>query len=317
MPLTIYPSAVKRRNASDGSYSDIVPGGIDTVDSAFSTTSTNPIQNKVVTEKLGTATLLTTAQSLAGAINEHETDIVNIRNVAGNYNTAGFHNSLYRGKSLGSTITADQWSAIGAGTFDDLFIGDYWTINNINWRIAAFDYWYRCGDTECTTHHAVIVPDSSLVSAKMNSTNTTTGAYVGSDFYTGNNDNTGKATAKSAAQSAFGSSHILTHRQLFPNAVSSGSASGWAWYDSDVDLMNETMVYGTKAWANSGYEVGIDKSQLPLFRFDISKACIRASWWLRDASSSAGFAYVDYYGGADAHYASYSIGVRPAFGIKA
>ena len=51
---------------------------------------------------------------------------------------AGFHNSLFRGKSLGTSVTAAQWAAIGAGTFDDLFIGDYWTINGIVWRIAAF-----------------------------------------------------------------------------------------------------------------------------------------------------------------------------------
>ena len=24
---------------------------------------------------------------------------------------------------------------------DDLFIGDYWTISGVNYRIAAFDYW--------------------------------------------------------------------------------------------------------------------------------------------------------------------------------
>ena len=79
-------------------------------------------------------------------------------NIPNYYNNAGFHNSIFRGNSLGSSISSTQWSEISAGTFKDLFIGDYWTINNINWRIAAFDYWLRCGDTECTTHHIVIVP---------------------------------------------------------------------------------------------------------------------------------------------------------------
>ena len=32
--------------------------------------------------------------------------------IFGNSDTAGFHNSIFRGKSLGSTITAEQWAAI-------------------------------------------------------------------------------------------------------------------------------------------------------------------------------------------------------------
>ena len=78
---------------------------------------------------------------------------------------SGSHNAIYRGKNLGTTVTTAQYSAISAGTFTDLFIGDYWVINGVNWRIAAFDYWYNKGDTACSTHHVVVVPDSSLGSA--------------------------------------------------------------------------------------------------------------------------------------------------------
>jgi len=141
-------------------------------------------------------------------------------------NNAGFHNSLYRGKFLGNAVSADQYAQIAAGTFDDMFVGDYWTIDSIIWRIAGFDYWYRCGDTECTTHHVAIVPDTSLVSAKMNSANTTEGGYIGSGFYTGVNAdesaNTAKATANAKIESAFGSAHILTKREYLANAVTSG-----------------------------------------------------------------------------------------------
>ena len=45
------------------------------VDSALSTTSENPVQNKVVTGKIGTAALNTTAQNLSGAVNELLGDI--------------------------------------------------------------------------------------------------------------------------------------------------------------------------------------------------------------------------------------------------
>ena len=33
------------------------------------------------------------------------------------YKNSGSHNGIYRGKSLGSTVTEAQWSAISAGTF--------------------------------------------------------------------------------------------------------------------------------------------------------------------------------------------------------
>ena len=46
-----------------------------TVDSALSTSSENPVQNKVITNKVGTAALTTTAQNLSGAVNEHDSEI--------------------------------------------------------------------------------------------------------------------------------------------------------------------------------------------------------------------------------------------------
>ena len=47
MPVTIYPSAVKKRTSS-GTYEDVVHGVITSVDDALSSISTSPVQNKVV-----------------------------------------------------------------------------------------------------------------------------------------------------------------------------------------------------------------------------------------------------------------------------
>ena len=236
-------------------------------------------------------------------------------------NGAGAHNARYRGKRLGTSVTAEQWAAIQDGTFKDMYVGDYWEIGGVKWRIADFDYWLHSGDTECTKHHIVIVPDTTLYTAKMNNSDTTTGAYTSSVMRT-----TNLASAKSTINSAFGSSHILNHRELLANAVSSGNASGWAWADSTVDLMSEEMVYGVRAWdnvAHNGYDVGNSKSQLSLFKHDHSRICAvdannaRASWWLRGVYSATGFCYVDSDGVANISSASNSIGVRPAFGICA
>ena len=234
------------------------------------------------------------------------------------FKNAGFHNSFYRGKSLGTEVTAEQYAAISAGTFDDMFIGDYWTINGTVYRIAHFDYWLNCGDTACTTHHVVVVPDTNLYSAKMNDSNVTTGGYIGSQMYTNN-----LANAKTTIQTAFGNGHILTHREYFVNAVTNGKPSAGSWYNSAIDLMNERMVYGNPVFepGNDGSTVPtlytIDKSQLALFALDPSRICNYYYWWLRDVVSGWNFASVERRGYADHGNASYARGVRPAFGIKA
>jgi hypothetical protein len=242
------------------------------------------------------------------------------------FNNAGAHNAIYRGKSLGSTVTTAQYAAIKAGTFDDLYIGDYWTIGGVNYRIAAFDYYLNSGDTSCTTHHVVIVPDTCLYNAQMHNTrsggyesgaaNTTAGGYVGSDMYKSNLEQ-----AKTTIKSAF-SGHVLKHRIYLTNAVANGRASGGAWCDSEVDLMCEQMVYGSGIFSpvsdgsNVPANYRVEKSQLPLFQHEPSRICNRATWWLRDVITASVFAGVG--SGGSAHYdsASYSYGVRPAFCIS-
>ena len=234
---------------------------------------------------------------------------------------AGAHNRIFRGKNLGSSVTSAQWDAIKAGTFDDLYIGDYWTINNVIWRIAAFDYYLHTGDTECTAHHVVIVPDTDLYTAKMNDTNTTEGGYVGSAMYKSN-----LAQAGTTIESAFGAAHILSHRNYLTNAVSNGAPSGGAWFDRKWDLMTERNVYGNSVFApatdgvknpwNAMHNYSVDKSQFPLFALRSDMQSTRHKWfWLRDVVSAAGFPVIAASGNAHYGNASEVGGVRPAFCI--
>lgn len=261
--------------------------------------------------------------SVIGAINElvasleaeaKEVKGIDDRTEILKYTGAGLHNSIWRGKNLGNSFTAEQSAAIRDGSFRDIWVGDYWVINDVTWRVMDLDYWYQVGDTPCTTHHAVIVPDAPLYSAPMNPTNVTTGGYTGSAMYTSN-----LAQAKTMAQNAFGAGHILSHREMLTNAVSNGSSSGWAWFDSTVDLMSEHMVYGSRAWgggAHIGYDVGAEKSQLAGFRLRHDLEHSRAGWyWLRDVSSATAFCRVVNLGDAGYYSASHSVGVRPAFPI--
>lgn len=223
------------------------------------------------------------------------------------------HRSIFRGKYLGASVSEAQKAAIQDGTFKDLFVGDYWTINGVNWQIADMDYFLRCGDTDFTKHHLVIVPDTSLYNAQMNTSNTTEGGYIGSQMYKENLNQ-----AKTTIANAFGNL-VLAHKDYLTNAVSNGYPSAGAWVESTAELMNEIMVYGTHVYApaNNGttipnkYTTG--KQQFALFVLDPKKVNIRVTYWLRDVVSSADFADVGNGGFAGYGGASGSFGVRPYF----
>lgn len=232
---------------------------------------------------------------------------------------AATHNMIYRGKALGTSVTSEQWAAIKAGTFKDLYLGDYWSIGGVDYIIAAFDYWLNTGDTVCNTHHAVVIPRSQLYTCRFNPADKTEGGYVGSEMY-----KTGLAQAKQFFSDAFGAAHILSHRQYLVNAVSGGKPTGTDWYDSTVELMNENMVYGSRQFSpmpdgsdpwNTCHNYTIDKSQLPLFSLAPWLICTRQWYWLRDVVSAVGFANVDSDGSPAGNYASHVGGVCPVVGI--
>lgn len=229
--------------------------------------------------------------------------------------TAAEHNKIFKGRSLGTSVTAAQWAAISSGSFDDLYIGDYWTINSINYRIAAFDYYMGLGDVPCTKHHAVIVPDESLGATQMNSSSDNSTGYGGSAMRTAN-----LATAKSTINAAFGTTHILKHRRFFVNATSSGKPTAGAWFDSTVDLMDATMLLGagimypisTYGNYDAGYHV--EKKQLPLFALRPEFIKRTYSFWIADTLAGNGlFAYFYSGGNLNNAGADFSNDVRPAF----
>lgn len=223
---------------------------------------------------------------------------------------------IFRGKNLGTALTVVQKAAIKDGSFKGMFLGDYWNIGGRIWRIVDMDYWYNCGDTAFTSHHLVIMPDEALYNAQMNTTNVTTGGYVGSEMYKKNLEN-----AKTIVNAAFQGS-VLTHREYLCNAVANGRPSGGAWFDSSIELLNEPMMYGHLHFSptSDGSTVPsiytISKTQLALFmvcpRFIVNRSY---NQWLRDVVSSAGFAGVRGGGGTGCNGASASFGVRPVFPV--
>lgn len=236
---------------------------------------------------------------------------------------AGAHNAIYRGKDITDLFYDGTLSKqIAAGTFDDIFVGDYiiGKTSKRKYLVADINYRLHMGDTECTKPHILMIPEKIMGTAMMNDTHVTTGAYVGSKMYT-----TNLTPFKTIIKNDFGAGHILKHRNHLQNAVTNNYESGGTWYDSEIELMNECMVYGSNIWHNilcgtnfpNNYE--IDNSQLSLFRLrhDLIVARDDAGdrwwYWLRNVVSSLRFANVSGNGFATSGGAAASGGVRPAF----
>lgn len=234
-------------------------------------------------------------------------------------NNAGNRNAMPpRDRSLG-TPTTEHFEMIASDKYNELFLGDYWTVDGVDWVIGDFKFWYNTGDTACTKPHVAAFPRNNLYSYKFNPTSTTEGGYVGSDLY-----KNGLTQAKQMVDAAFGSDHILSHREILVNAVANGKPTGTDWYYSTVELMNENMVYGGRQFSPmpDGIDPGstcknytIDKSQLSLFRYEPWLACNRNWYWLRDIVSETAFASAHNYCFASCAISSTNGGVRPVVGI--
>lgn len=232
-----------------------------------------------------------------------------------NLNSHYVRRAIIRGDNLGSSLTTEQKAAIQSGAFTGMWLGDYWEIGGVKWRIADFDYWYGCGDSKFTNHHLVIVPDTGLLNAKMNASSDTTGGYTACTGRT-----TSLATAKVTIQNAFGDA-LLTHRDFLTTTVTSGYPSAGAWTNSDVELMNEIMMFGSHIYmpGNTGTtdvkRYTINSTQLALFRAAPSFIISEGGTWLRDVVSATHFARVDGYGGATSTGAANEYPLRPVFAI--
>lgn len=255
-----------------------------------------------------------------------------VLNIENQISTSEINRSTFRGKNLGSTVTDPQRYSIMSGNFSEFFIGDYWEINGIKWRIADFNYWYGCGDTSFVKPHVIIVPDvlyntdGSVYKARMVDSIPIREGYASSEFYT-----TCLPTVKSIVESAF-PGMVLTHREYLivdvwydsRESLSGGSEAG-AWRDSSVELLNELMVYGChiqtlmKAAAstvNNPIMYANSKTQLALFalRPDFINA-ENETYWLRDTAGASTFATVAGTGEAGWSKATSSRGIRPVFAI--
>lgn len=262
-----------------------------------------------------------------------------------NISSAGFHNSIYRGKDITSYFNDGTLYQRIAGTngfepFEDLFVGDYFKMprkikapssydeGTDIVKIAGFNlHWNNYGTFR--KNHVTLIPATHFGSdVMMNSNGSTSGGYKGSEMNTkeiGAVVTSGKAdgTINQQLYSVFGS-HLQTVKELITTAVdnarynrfgqATGASSNYSWIDVQAVLMSEIEVYGSVVWSSSGYDTGTAKSQLPIFRLNTNDMIPDGVYyWLKDVASADHFCLTYYYGYAYYGRAGNGYCVRPRF----
>lgn len=212
------------------------------------------------------------------------------------------HRNIFRGKSLGESIVAEQLEAIRDGSFRGLLVGDYWEINGVRYRIADINYWRNVGYPESEKvqkPHVLIVPDTTLESGQMNTDNSTAGGYRNSAM-----KSTKLNQIANSLPDAF--KNILISHRMF---------SDGSWGNTSVDIMNEVMVHGTYICTDNNNRQTSDTQQLALFRLAPELKAIGVNYWLRNVAGSQTYTLISQYGDASSDMATSTYGIRPVFAI--
>jgi hypothetical protein len=254
---------------------------------------------------------------------------------------AASHNAFYVEEDITEMYNDGTFTRnVENGTFKDIFPGMYITKtytaagieSNIteDFIVGDLDYFMHSGDTELKTHHAlVLMKNGNKTLKKMNASDTTSGGYVESEMWT-----TTIPSYSTAVENAFGSSHILEHKEYLTNNISTsvaskgyagftGAASDFAWTNVKFNLMNNNMVYGSQITSSSYYDAGNRTQQITAIRHNSNlkighrgKGGSRQSYWLSDVMSSSRFAYASEHGYPNQSSANNFYYVRGYFLLK-
>ena len=161
------------------------------------------------------------------------------------------HRNVIRGANLGSRITSEQHKAITTGTFEGLWLGDYWLNDNMAWRIVDFNYWNING--ALTTPHIVVMPDRPLYRQTMyDNTSGSTNSFWGSKVWQS------ISNCNDYVVRVFDSNMICFHVDSYQSQMDEGGGFVPPRISSkSIDprvkyiIPNEIMMYGTRVSATS------------------------------------------------------------------
>lgn len=236
------------------------------------------------------------------------------------------HNNIFRGANLGA-LNATHIANIQNGSFHDMFIGDYFSINGSNYVIAGINTKHWHGDNTSLGNHLLLMPDrfskledgtimksDGKTTHYMSDTDTTAGGFANTKLYT-----IYMPSIQKRLEADFGS-HLLTFRECVSTHIdASGAPDKAEWRDAKLAIPSEVMVYGTTLNGNnkngSWYNVGDDDTQLPLFRFNPDELTNHkdCAFWLRDIHSATEFADA----GSAAGGVSWTVASHTSRGVRA
>lgn len=231
---------------------------------------------------------------------------------AKNMTNAATHNAKYVGASLGA-FNDDYAERIKNGLFQDMWVGDYFTINNHIYKIAGFNYKCNHEGNLGLGNHLIMITDV-LGSHVMNETDTTAGGFAGSEMFKQEIPVVEKQLATD-----FGS-HLLKFKSYLSTSVdSSGAPNGGQWYELTACLCNSAMWWGSPSQFSNNkngtkYNIGDEDTQLPIMKLHTDEQKSGGQWvWLRDVYNSGSFAFAGDGGSASWVPADDSNGVRAFF----
>ena len=218
------------------------------------------------------------------------------------------------------------------GDFDDLMLGDYIDLDsltdgegnylwneeyqNLRCQIAAFDHYYRVGDTDNTNHHVVMQFKNCFRQKRMHSTDSNAGGYVNKELF-----NYLNGSFKNGLINAIGITPLSIRRLL-------DTYGGWAWASEIIFLPTEVEVWGHQAWSQTTNQGIVGCPTGTSIQYPIFSMCPQSRikffngnrhwWWVGSPGYNANsvFAHVSGNGGASNSLASVvGGGVAPAFCI--
>lgn len=241
------------------------------------------------------------------------------------YITVPQRNNIYRGKLLGNAVTDKQWAEIQNKTYHDMFIGDYWLINDKKWIIGGFEYYKNYNTSEgqsvVTVGHLLMIPGDYIIKpAKMYDTATTANGYLNSLMYVGSNNHESNMLVNHL-NPIFGEDRILTFRSIFTSQINeNGSSISAVWAEKHLALLTEPMVFGTRNLTNvvdRDHMVNTScHTQVPLFRMSREHIPVKTgTYWLQDVYSNVAFTTVDWTGSCAKSESNQNLALRPFFFI--
>lgn len=226
------------------------------------------------------------------------------------------HRNIWRNNDLGTSVSAQQYQAISSGKFNNIYVGDYWTINGVKWQVVDLDYFYKSGDNKFTRHHAVIMPTKSIDFSVYEDTRSNWNGYFNSKLY-----KSALGNARNTINNAF-SGHVIEHKEggtYERDGTGISGAFNCRSENTTISLASTCYIYGDYFFSaltyNGQYPI-IYNGQFAAFRMN-GQAMLTGDddieWWLRDPVSTTGFACVTSNRLVNWGWADSVKGIRPYF----